>query len=94
MNKLKVITRIIKVVLLISIIFFSISFFRKDKLPDKEEILEQLYQEPVQTETDVAPFKKERGGIIYEITPLYDYQLYGLIVSYHHSKSWWDYYHE
>jgi len=93
MNKLEIITKIIKIILLISIILFGISFFQKGKLPDKEDVLEQLYQEPLQTETDAAPFKTERGGIVYDISPLYDYELYGLIVSYHHSKSWLDYYH-
>jgi len=87
MNKLEIITKIIKIILLISIILFGISFFQKGKLPDKEDVLEQLYQEPLQTETDAAPFKTERGGIVYDISPLYDYELYGLIVSYHHSKS-------
>lgn len=86
--------RIIKIFLLISIVLFVYSYFEKDSLPGKEDILDQLYQEPIQTETDVAPFTKEKGGIVYNITPIYNYELYGLVVSYHHSKSWLDYYHE
>ena len=83
-----------KIIFLILIIIFGIAFFQKDKLPDKENVLEQLYQEPIQTETDKSSFKIEKEGLIYNITPLYNYELYGLIVSYHHSKSWLDYYHE
>jgi len=89
-----VLKKIIKVLLLISIILFVYSYFRKDNLPGKGDILDQLYQEPIQTETDAAPFTKEKGGIVYNITPIYNYELYGLVVSYHHSKSWFDYYHE
>lgn len=86
--------KIIKAVLLISVFLFGASFFQKDKLPDKKEILKELYQDPIQAETDADPFKTEQGGIVYSIDPLYNYELYGLVVTYHHSESWWDYYHK
>ncbi len=86
--------RLIKIFLLISIIVFGISFFQKEKLPDKSEILESLYQNPIQTETFKKPFNIEREEKTYKITPLYDYELYGLIVSYHHSSDFFDYYHK
>lgn len=86
--------KIIKAVLFISIVVFFVSFFQKDNFPNKKEILKELCQNPVQTETNKASFEKEKGGIIYTINPLYDYELYGLVVSCHHSASWWDYYHK
>lgn len=86
--------RLIKILLLICIALFIVSIFQKDRLPKKEEILDKLYQEPTQTETTAIQFNTKVGGITYTITTLYDYELYGLIVSYHHSTSWWDYYHE
>lgn len=86
--------KIIKAILFISIIVFAVSFFQKDNFPDKKEILEKLYQDPLQTETNEISFEKEKGGIIYTINPLYDYELYGMVVSYHHSAGWWDYYHK
>lgn len=84
----------VKIILLIGIVIFIYSYSQKDKLPKKEEILPGLYQEPIQTETEKPPFKVDRGGIIYDITPLFNYELYGLVVSKHNSKSWLDYYHE
>jgi len=84
----------VKIILLIGIVIFIYSYSQKGKLPKKEEILPELYQEPIQTETEKPPFKVERGGIIYDITPLFNYELYGLVVSEHNSKSWLDYYHE
>ena len=41
--------KIIKIILVIAILFFVISFFQKNRLPDKEEIVGELYQEPLQT---------------------------------------------
>jgi len=84
----------LKIILLFLIAVFIISYFQKDKLPEKEEILPEIYQTPIQDETDAMPFKIERGCITYEITPLYNYELYGLVVSSHKSKSWLDYYHK
>ncbi len=91
---MSVLKKIIKILLLISVTLFVYSYFRKDNLPDKEDVLNQLYQDPVQTETDMPSFIRERGGVVYNITPLYNYELYGLVVSYHHTKNWWDYYHK
>jgi hypothetical protein len=84
----------IKIILIIAIVIFIFSYFQKNRLPAKEEILTELYQAPIQTETKEVPFKVERGGIIYDITPLFNYELYGLVVSKHNSKNWLDYYHE
>ncbi|MCD6550194.1 hypothetical protein J7K24_01460 [bacterium] len=93
MNRFKKIKQVIRIFFLISIIVVGMSFFEKNKLPSQKEILEQLYQDPVQTETSIAPFEREVGGIIYKITPLYNYELYGLIVSTHSSRSIAAYYH-
>ena len=86
--------KVIKITLLIGITLFIYSYFQKDNLPPKDEILPEFYQAPLQTETHTSSFKIEQGGIIYDITPLFNYELYGLVVSYHHSESWLDYYHE
>lgn len=87
-------SQIIKILLLISVVLFVVSIFQKGKLPDKEEILDELHREPIQTETEEVSFETERGKITYNIKPLYSYELYGLIVSYHNSESWFDYYHK
>lgn len=86
--------KIVKIILVIAIAIFIISFFQKNRLPDKGEIVEQLYKEPIQITTDKPEFKIEKGGIIYNIKPLYSYELYGLIISQHHSEGWFDYYHK
>jgi len=78
----------------LSLVAFVISYFRMEKLPDKSEILSESKKEPIQTETNATSFEIEKNDITYIVEPLYNYELNGLIVSYHHSSSWLDYYHE
>ncbi|MDD5194205.1 MAG: hypothetical protein PHQ96_00840 [Candidatus Omnitrophica bacterium] len=84
----------VRATLYISVIIFVLTALLKDRLPDKREILKKLYQEPIQVEASVPPFTVKVKGINYSITPIYTYELYGLVVSYHHSKVFWDYEHE
>ncbi|MBU1177612.1 hypothetical protein KJ903_00155 [Patescibacteria group bacterium] len=86
--------RIIQVLLLLGALAWTFSYFQKDKLPAPEQIDERLYQEPQQTKTEATPFIKQTGDIEYTIKPLFDYELYGLVGSFHNSESWWDYYHQ
>lgn len=84
---------LLRLTLLISIGLFSISYLLKDNLPDADEILDDLLQHPVQTAVEMAPFQIEAGEIVYTITPLHTYELYGLVVSHHNCGTWWDIYH-
>ena len=44
----------------------------------------ELEDPPLQTKISHAPFKTEVNAVNYQIQPLYDYALYGLVVSYAH----------
>jgi hypothetical protein len=85
--------KVLKNIFLASIVVFGIAFFQKDNFPPPSEILGQLFREPLQTETMARPFSVKKGGFTYQITPLYSYELYGMVVSYHLASSWLDYYH-
>ena len=86
--------KILKIILLIGIILLGVSFIQKDELSfPKNEVVEKLFQEPIQTETDKDEFKVSREGMTYTITPLFNYELYGLVVSYNNSDHWLDYHH-
>lgn len=82
-----------KRILIIAFVVFVVTFFQKDRLPDKSDIVQELSQEPLQTPTQAVPITIQHKGVRYVITPLYDYELYGMVVSYHHSSSFDDYYH-
>ncbi len=57
--------------------------FRSRDLPGEEQILPQLAAEPIQQETRQPEFQMERGGVTYTISPKFDYELHGLVVSFH-----------
>jgi hypothetical protein len=74
---------------------FVISFFLRDRLPDKGAILPSLRQDPVQTDTDLpGPFDVTRKGVTYLVEPVFNYELWGMVVSYHHADSFVDLAHE
>lgn len=61
-----------------------------DTLPGKPEILDDLYKDPIQNVIEPRDFKIVKNDIEYTITPLYEYSLWGMIVTQHKSKSWMD----
>jgi len=85
---------LLRLTLLVSIGLFSISYLLMDNLPDADDVLEEVLQPPIQTAVSMAPFQIEAGEMIYTITPLHAYELYGLVVSYHNCGTWWDIYHQ
>lgn len=87
--------RLARVVLPAAALVFAASLALGGRLPDKSLILEPLLQNPVQTEEGVpGPFEVERKGFAYTVTPLFGYELWGLVVSYHHSASFIDISHK
>ncbi len=82
-----------RVIVAAAVILGCAYFFGVGKFPDRKEILPQSYREPSQVKCAVKPFEVKSGKLTYTVKPLYEYQLYGMIVSQHNSSSWWDYYH-
>jgi tetratricopeptide (TPR) repeat protein len=77
----------LNILFLISIPVLIFSFSQKDKLPGNDEILEELYRDPVQTPTEQKSFQLTKKNVVYDIKPVFDYDIYGLVVSYHNSNS-------
>ncbi|MGZ4886204.1 MAG: hypothetical protein ACXVJK_00680 [Candidatus Aminicenantales bacterium] len=95
MNLLREIRRVAKFVLAAASAAFVLSFFMKDGLPGRGEILPELLQDPVQAKADLPdPFDVTRKGVAYTVTPVFSYELWGMIVSYHHASSFADISHE
>jgi hypothetical protein len=78
----------------ISIVVWWLSYWQSQTLPRKFVSLENLRKEPLQIETSKKPFTVEAKGNSYQIEPLFDYEIWGLVVSDHDSDSWTDYAHE
>lgn len=85
--------RVLKIIFCYTCIVFVISGFKKNELPDKKDILKQLYKNPVQMPTAIGSFTKESAGITYTIIPLYNYELYAMVVSCFDTSAWWNIYH-
>lgn len=79
--------------LLLSLGTFALAWYMKQQLPVTLPRAE-LFQEPVQTETEKEPFSIEYRGESYYIEPQYEYELWGLVVSHNDISSWSDWYHD
>jgi hypothetical protein len=65
----------------------------KDKIPEPSFYGEDFIEEPIQLQTDREEFDTQVNGQTYTITPLYDYELEGVVVSYHDADSFLDIWH-
>lgn len=86
--------RIIKYLFFSTLLLLAVSLWKKDTLPDVKKIQPQLLAEPEQHLIQHAPITTTVGEIEYTIQPLYEYDLYGLVVSRHDTNTWWDYLHK
>ncbi|CAN5222808.1 hypothetical protein BH10PSE17_BH10PSE17_28350 [soil metagenome] len=62
-------------------------------LPPHAALAASVLTEPDQTQTRLAPFSTEVGGIQYQIKPVFDYAIEGLVVSEHDSGGFFDIIH-
>jgi hypothetical protein len=83
-----------RIILYVGLGLLVLSGYLKEKLPPKEEIIGEIYNEPVQRAASREDIKARAAKVEYIIRPLYGYELYGLVVSCHDSTAWWDYYHK
>jgi hypothetical protein len=70
-----------------------LGYVKKDQLPPADFYLQQLLTEPQQTATEEQPFQTTANDIVYTIEPKFDYQLNGVVVSFHDSDAFIDIYH-
>jgi hypothetical protein len=87
--------QVARVLLPVAAVAFAVSFFTRNRLPGPEAVLESLKQDPLQTMEGLPePFEVTRKNVTYTVKPLAGYELWGLVVSYHHSASFVDISHK
>jgi hypothetical protein len=86
--------RFIQLIFCASLLAFGFAVFQGDALPPPEGILAQLDQEPEQKPPRMRPFDTSVESITYHIEPLYQYELWGLVVSKHQADDFIDYAHK
>jgi hypothetical protein len=77
-----------KILFQTALLLLAVSFYQKHVLPMTLNIQPACLTEPVQAETDKAPFNIDMKGIDYRVTPLYTYEISGLIPSVLHYTQW------
>lgn len=85
--------RLLQVIFVLSLGLLLLGYVKKDQLPPADFYLQQLLTEPQQTATEEQPFQTTANDIVYTIEPKFDYQLNGVVVSFHDSDAFIDIYH-
>ena len=95
MNKTSTFTYIsnsISVLLLMSGAILAISWFQKNRLPEPNQIVEELFREPRQSNSRESVFSFSYSGTDYVVEPVSEYELYGMVVSHNDISAWWNIY--
>ena len=76
--------KISTVVIIVSFVGFLFSFWNRNDLPGNIRYDVNTLNEPVQSPTRKQPFNAVYEDVEYKVEPEYEYELYGMIVSYRH----------
>jgi len=71
-----------KAVMIASALTVVVAFWNRNDLPGAIPFHPKLKDEPRQREVHQRPLSVPYAGVEYRVEPLYDYELYGLVVSY------------
>lgn len=85
--------RLVNGLLLGSVLLLGASLWMRDALPEPQAVRAELLEEPAQVAVRKKAFDTTVNGVTYTVQPLYSYDLHGVVVSMHDTKSWWDYIH-
>ncbi len=86
---------LVKVVLLAGLVTLFLCLIFRNRWPEKDDLLPELFQEPVQEKKDIpAPFEVVAKGYRYTVYPLFNYELWGMVVSSHNADSFLDVAHK
>ena len=69
-----------------SFLWLVLSFWNRNDLPGNVELLPELASEPKQSSTSKKSFTAHYNDVEYLVEPEYEYELYGMIVSYRHHE--------
>lgn len=81
-------SKLLRLALLACLLIWALSVLFDDRLPAAGDIFSQLYREPLQNRENLpSAFPVIKKKLLYMVTPLFHYELYGLVVSQHRSDS-------
>ncbi len=82
------------VLLLAALAAFAVSWWRRGALPYAHQIHPDLNMAPIQEKTTRDAFAFEHLGARFRVTPLAEYEMWGLVVSHNDINSFADIYHD
>lgn len=88
------IERVLKLMMALSLALAVLAWFKREALPAPTELSAELQRDPVQEQVRSDARQALVGGVQYTIKPLYRYEMWGLVVSRHDAKSFWDIAHK
>lgn len=81
-------SKLLRLGALACLLIWALSLLFDDRLPAPGDIFSQLYREPLQAQENLpAAFPVTKKKVTYTVTPLFTYELFGLVVSQHRSDS-------
>jgi hypothetical protein len=86
--------RLVQLLFFGGLLLLAVALWKRDELPQFPLLQPVLMNEPEQAPVKRAAFDTTVNGVTYRIQPLYTYNLHGLVVSRHDSKTWWDTVHQ
>lgn len=86
--------RLLTVALLIAGLFHLVGRSKRGEFPDTSEIRPELLQDPVQAETAREAFSFSYRDETYLVDPVFDYELWGLVVTHNDITALGDIYHD
>ncbi len=72
------------ILIVLSFVLLLVSFVKRNTIPGAIKFRPQIAEEPKQSRTDEMPFEVSYDEVDYLVEPKYEYELYGMIVSYRH----------
>jgi len=86
--------RLVRYAMIASLLLAGVAWWMKDALPPPAKLAARLDAEPRQVRVNRPAISTTVDGVEYRIQPRFAYDISGLVVSLHHSDSWWDYAHK
>ncbi|HBI97081.1 MAG: hypothetical protein US83_C0009G0020 [Candidatus Falkowbacteria bacterium GW2011_GWC2_38_22] len=88
-------SKVFKIAYVVWLVIILTAWFQTKDLPEKTEINSAVYNEPIQSDaTSRKDFSFAYRGKDYEVKPLADYELWGLVVSVNNINAWYNFYHD
>ena len=92
-GKVSLSQKILSSAILLCILLYVVSIWQKDSLPESSAIIKSSFRDPIQLKTAKRPFSFSYRGETYDIEPVADYELWGLVVTKNNINSWADIMH-